>query len=100
MVCEEAASEYAYGARARAKTRFPAGVVTPAAPHYLHGAAAAYGDAPLHPAPPVLGVSAGPAGYSTVEVDVALRTVVVTPGLTEDAVAARLHRGVGRGRGG
>jgi hypothetical protein len=44
-------------------------------------------------APPVLGVAAGPTGFTVVEASVDLRTVSVATGQTEDAVTARLYAG-------
>jgi hypothetical protein len=107
VVVEEAPLPYAYGRRARAKTRYVGGVVTPACPVYLGaglaGGAGAGGDTsaagcdadalPATGAPPVIGVAAGPAGFTVIEAAVDLRTVAVSTGQTEEAVTARLYAG-------
>jgi hypothetical protein len=98
-VIEEAPLPLAYGRRARAKTRFLGGLVTPASPFYLGAAlsSSGVGDPAAAPlivgAPPVLGVAAGPTGFTVVEASVDLRTVSVATGQTEDAVTARLYAG-------
>ena len=49
--------------RTRQKDRYVAGVVTPAAPFYLHGALVAARETCLDAVPPVLGICWGPGGY-------------------------------------
>jgi hypothetical protein len=43
--------------------------------------------------PPLLGILCRVGGYDIIEVNVELRRVAVTEGLTEDAVLSRLHEG-------
>lgn len=64
MVCEEAPQAYSYGARAKMKSRFIGGVVTPAQPQYLHGMVDDRADAhDFQEAPPILGIAAAVGGY-------------------------------------
>lgn len=94
VVCEEAPEPYTYGSiRKQPKQRYIAAVVTPAAPHFLHGLVDEDTDIPVDSAPPLLGIVPSVGGYSIIEVDAELYTVRVTQGLTEDAVYARLHEG-------
>lgn len=94
VVCEEAPEPYSYGSlRKQPKQRYIAAVVTPAAPHFLHGLVDEDADIPVDSAPPLLGIAPSVGGYSIIEVDAELYTVRITQGLTEDAVYARLHEG-------
>ena len=94
VVCEEAPEPYSYGtSRKSPKQRYVAAVVTPAAPHFLHGMVDEEINIPVEQTPPLLGISPSVGGYSIIEVDAELLTVRVTEGLTEDAVYSRLHEG-------
>lgn len=94
VVCEEAPEPYSYGTtRKSPKQRYVAAVVTPAAPHFLHGMVDEEINIPVEQTPPLLGISPSVGGYSIIEVDAELLTVRVTEGLTEDAVYSRLHEG-------
>jgi len=75
------------------KQRYVAAVVTPAAPHFLHGLIDEDADLAVDSAPPLLGISPQVGGYSVIEVDAELQTVSVTEGLTEDAVFGRIYEG-------
>ncbi len=63
VVCEEVPDEYLYGQRKAQKTRFIAGVVTPAQPHYMHGLVDGGGDVSLEVSAPLMGISASVGGY-------------------------------------
>lgn len=94
VVCEEAPEPYNYGTmRRNPKQRYIAAIVTPAAPHFLHGMIDEEVNIPVEKTPPLLGISPTVGGYSVIEVDAELMTVRVTEGLTEDAVYSRLHEG-------
>ncbi|KFM25783.1 DNA mismatch repair protein MutS [Auxenochlorella protothecoides] len=94
VVCEEEPEAYSYGSvRARQKTRYVAAVVTPAAPHLLLGLGGGDADVTLESVPPVLGLSPSVGGYTLMEVQPELRRLVVTEGLTEDAIHSRLYEG-------
>jgi len=57
VVCEEAPEPYSYGtARRGQKQRYVAAVVTPAAPHFLHGLVDEDADLAVESAPPLLGI--------------------------------------------
>lgn len=94
VVCEEAPEPYTYGTMRRApKERYVAAIVTPAAPHFVHGMVDEEVNIPVEKTPPLLGISPAVGGYSVIEVDAELMTVRETEGLTEDAVYSRLHEG-------
>lgn len=94
VVCEEVSTEYSYGfTRSRQKERYIAAVVTPAAPQLLHGLMQEQGDIPLDAAPPLIGIAPRVGGHSLIEISCELRRVIVTEGLTDDAVFSRLHEG-------
>ncbi|KAK9832926.1 hypothetical protein WJX74_001881 [Apatococcus lobatus] len=93
VVCEEVPDEYTYGQRKSQKTRFVAGVVTPAQPQYMHGLVDGAADVSLEDAAPLLGISASVGGYQVMEVRLDTHTCTVMEGLTEDAVSARIHQG-------
>lgn len=94
VVCEEAPEPYTYGTMRRTpKERYVAAIVTPAAPHFLHGMVDEEINIPVEKTPPLLGISPAVGGYSVIEVDAELMTVRETEGLTEDAVYSRLHEG-------
>jgi hypothetical protein len=94
VVCEEAPEPYNYGTmRRNPKERYVAAIVTPAAPHFLHGMVDEEYNIPVEKTPPLLGISPTVGGYSVIEVDAELMTVRTTEGLTEDAVYSRLHEG-------
>lgn len=93
VVCEEVPEGYQYGAKKPPKQRYVAAVVTPAAPHFVHGLIDEDADLILDSAPPLLGIAPRVGGYAVIEIDAELQTVRVTEGLTEDAVYARLHEG-------
>ena len=89
-VCEEVPQPYTYGARAKRKQRFIAGVVTPASPEYVYNHAARAEDAEFRPVPPVFGVARTRQGFAVAEVDVEARRCRVRDGLTEEAVVGQL----------
>lgn len=94
VVCEEAPENYSYGRmRSKAKDRYVAAVVSPASPHLMHGLLEQQVDVALEAAPPLIGIAPRVGGYALIEVNCDLRRVVVTEGLTDDAVYARLHEG-------
>lgn len=63
VVCEEAPEPRSYGARAKQKQRFVAGIATPAQPHYLYGLLDANMDPSLGGTPPLLAITASASGY-------------------------------------
>jgi hypothetical protein len=94
VVCEEAPENYSYGRiRSKAKDRYVAAVVSPASPHLMHGLLEQQVDVALEAAPPLIGIAPRVGGHALIEVSCDLRRVVVTEGLTDDAVYARLHEG-------
>ncbi|KAK9867742.1 hypothetical protein WJX84_006840, partial [Apatococcus fuscideae] len=94
VVCEEVPDEYVYGHRKSQKTRFIAGIVTPAQPEYMHGLVDGGTETSLDDAPPpLIGISASVGGYQVMEVSLDTRTCTIMEGLTEDAVSARIHQG-------
>lgn len=82
VICEEAANAYHYGSKSTRKERFPAGIVTPAAPEYVYGSvdddskAADFDEVAPRP---LLGVAFTKTGYTVSCLDVAcVRTTHVT----------------------
>ena len=63
VVCEEVPEVKRYGLKTKGKSRFLAGVVTPAQPHYLFGLLDANQDPHLGMAPPTLGIANSVGGY-------------------------------------
>ncbi|KAK9800180.1 hypothetical protein WJX73_004187 [Symbiochloris irregularis] len=95
VICEEAASPYAYGAKTAKKERYLAGVVTPASPNYLHGLMDDEGAAQvdLEPTPPLLAIVQTKNGYTVVEVHLVDRRCKVFYNQTEDSVLGRIQAG-------
>ena len=63
VVCEEVPEVKRYGLKTKGKSRFLAGVVSPAQPHYLFGLLDANQDPHLGMAPPTLGIANSVGGY-------------------------------------
>eukprot|EP00899_Mesostigma_viride_P008353 jgi/Mesvir1/17519/Mv08772-RA.2 len=91
-VCEEKKEASAHRIKSKErKTRFVAGVVTPAMRTYLHGTLDEGVDPSfLHTSPPIIGLAASDRGFTLIEIHPELFKCSYTEDLTEEAVMARI----------
>ena len=97
VVCEEAPTPYAYGARSKRKTRFISGIVTPHSPVYVYdlvstsasssSSALRSVDPEFKSTPPVIGIASRKGAFTIALMDVDLRQIVTYQSMPEEIAA-------------